>query len=109
MADIRETLKLKEDLRHRDVVALEDAIYRLPNRLLVLSAANSSRTADVLTRAAIEAGWIVAPKIESGKFGDETRHFVDGVNVDDMQAWEVLHIGTAVERLHKTVTDTPKN
>jgi hypothetical protein len=109
MSDIRKTLKLKDDLRHKDVVALEDAIYRQPNRLLMLSAANSSRTADVLTRAAIEAGWITEPKTESGKFGEETRHFVDGVNVDDMEAWQVLHIGSSVERLHKSITDAPKN
>jgi len=108
MSDIRKTLKLKDDLRHKDVVALEDAIYRQPPRLL-LSARDTNRGADVYIRAAIEAGWIAAPKVEYGKFGDETRYFVDGVNVDELLPWEALHIGNAIDNLYRTVTAAPKN
>ena len=107
MSDIRETLRLTPDLRHRHVVALEEAIFH--QRPGVLLAARSSSSAGVYTRAAIEAGWIASPKTESGKFGDEVRHFVDGVNVDEMPPWEVRYIGAAVATLYEELTGIPKN
>ena len=107
MSHFHDVLQFRDGLKHRDVVIFEEAIFKLPARLL--SAAVSNRSADVYVRAAIEAGWIAAPKTESGKFGDEQRHFIEGVNIDDMEAGAVRYIGAEVAALYERLTSYPKN
>ena len=108
MSDIRQTLQLKADLRHRDMVVFEEAISRQPAKLLA-AASGSSRASDVYLRAAIDAGWITAPKTETGKFEAETRHFVDGVNVDELPPWVVRFIGQRIEAAYNQAASIPKN
>ena len=108
MSDIRDTLKLATGLKHKHIVALEEAIFKFPTSLL-MRAVNSSVAAGIYVKAAVKAGWIVEPANETGEFNKAERYFIDGVDVDEMEAWEVAYLGREVEQLYNSLTNIPKN
>mgnify|MGYP003565599319 CR=1 FL=1 len=53
-------------------------------------------------KAAIEAGWVEAPKTETGEFEGEKRFFFDGKDVDEMDPGLVRHLGNEIDKKYQS-------
>lgn len=98
---------IRDDLRQRDVTALELELPRIPGTYLLLPSA-ASRMAAYL-KAAIGAGWIVAPPCEARGSGKERVYLFDGVDVDDMHPRDAYRAGKAVSDLMDEFTTVDPN
>lgn len=103
---------LKNDLREKDVIALEKAAVAIPH--VLISATNSYVEAYLC--AAIEAGWIEAPEVrfeevkrkgENGRSITEKRYYYDGKDVGEMHPGAVRWLGQEVISRYSEATTVP--
>lgn len=99
-------LKAVDDLRQRDVVAWNNAYLARGLRQSMAAERQAS------LEAAIEAGWIVNPETRyedvttpDGK--TERRYYFNGVQVDDMRAYEVAYYGQRCNLLFEETMNVP--
>lgn len=100
-------MKIRADLKQRDVTALELELARMPGNYLMLKHA-SSRMAAYL-KAAIGAGWVEEPDAEVKTEGKERAYLLDGVDVDDMPPRDCYAAGKAVSDLMDEFTSVDPN
>ena len=102
----KDSFKLRDDLRQRDVYAFETNV----NKLGGLREDGASIRAVTALKAAIEAGWLVAPVSEVLRDSkNRARHFIDGEDVDDMHAGKVLFYGARVVNAYTSAISIPPN
>ena len=99
----QKAFKLKGDLKQSDLVAFETALIEIP-RGLFLQIHYGGRL-----RAAIEAGWIDAPKCEVGDFEGKKRFYYDGKDVEEMNGGAVRWLGQKIDEAYQKATEIPKN
>jgi len=102
----KDQFKLRGDLRQRDVYAFETNAHKLGG----LDIAGNIIRASHALKAAIEAGWLVAPTSEVLQTsGGEKRYHIDGEDVDDLHAGKVLYYGAKVIEAYVTAITVPPN
>jgi hypothetical protein len=111
--DWQKVFELKGQLVQRDVTAFEGALFKQPLATIANLAKNNNMRHGAILKAAIEAGWIVAPVAEVGDFDKggkkERRWMYDGKNVDDMHPGAVRWLGAQIDSAYEQVTSVPKN
>ena len=99
----KDKLKLRPDLRQRDVYAFEKHL----NSLGGFTNEGSSILAAHALKAALEAGWLAEPDGEVLRDAKgNARYFIDGEDVDDMHPGVVRVFGMRVVG-HYTAAVTP--
>lgn len=103
-------LQLKEEWKQRDVTRLELELSLIPQRLNV-SSSSSFRAA--MLKAAIGAGWIVAPEAKKRTVTEDgaTRieYLIDGVDVDDLPPKVCYQAGNVIGLLYDEFTSLDPN
>ncbi len=96
---------VKDDLRQRDVRALELEMLNLPSRLLMRA---SSSHHEAMLKAAIGAGWIVEPKCRRRDVIEDdeknTEYYFGDVLVDDLPPRVCYQAGHVIELLYEEFT-----
>lgn len=102
----KDRLKLRADLRQRDVYAFETHLAEIGG----ISVDGASVRASHALKAAISAGWLEAPASEVLKTATgEPRYFIDGEELDDMHAGKVLFIGSRIVQAYIEAITIPPN
>jgi hypothetical protein len=104
--------QLKENLTQGDFEALEMALFKMPNLIQMLRRADVSVAHGAYLRAAIQAGWIIAPEcraLTDDKSG-ERAFFYTGKDVEEMHPSVVRWLGQRVIDRHDAImSEDPKN
>ena len=98
-------MKIKEKLVQRDIYAFEMALKKAGG--YERSALNV--TAERFLKAGIAAKMIEEPGTEVGEFDGETRYFIDGENVDEMNPGMVRKLGNEIAAAYSEAIEIPKN
>ena len=99
----KDQIKLRGDLRQRDVYAFEQCV----NSLGGFNQEGSSILAGHALKAAVAAGWLADPDSEVLRDAKgNARHFIAGEDVDDMHPGKVRYFGLRIVG-HYTAAVTP--
>lgn len=101
--DWQQEFKLKKELVELDIEKLEKELIGLPLRALT-NTANASKL-----KAAIAAGWVVAPACEVGEFKGEKRYYYAKKDIDEMHPGAVRWLGAQIDKAYNEATEIPKN
>lgn len=106
----QDEFEIKEELLQGDFERLELALFKMPNVATVFKNADLSTVRGAYLRAAIQAGWILAPKCRVLTDDKESVYVYDGADVNDMHPVKVGWLGKQIIKKHDAVMDAdPKN
>ena len=101
---------LKDELTQGDFEALEMALFKMPQAATLFRKADLSIVRGAYLRAAIQAGWIVAPKNKSMVDEKDALYIYDGQDVNDMHPAKVNWLGARIVERHDAIMGAdPKN
>lgn len=102
----KDLLKLRDDLRQRDIYAFESNVHALGG----FSKDGSNILADHALKGAIEAGWLDAEAAEVlTTAGGDKRYYLNGENIDDLHAGKVRWYGLKIIAHYSNAVTPPPN
>lgn len=101
--DWQKEFKVKENLVELDIENIERELVRMP----LMALTNTAKASKL--KAAIAAGWIVAPPCEVGEFEGAKRYFYNKQNIDEMHPGAVRWLGDRIDNIYSEATEVPKN
>jgi hypothetical protein len=110
--DWQEKFELKAELTQGDFEAIELALFEMPNAARLFKNADLSIVRGSWLKAAIQAGWVVAPECKAiiDKKKNQAAFIYDGVEVDSLHPGKVGWLGNKVIERHDAVMNAdPKN